>query len=435
MVKYDGTGAYFLDRLDDGIWRLELYPDVAWVHDPFTRPSLEREAARVIWRVRPMRIDLPDLGEDFAARPIGDRDTYTPTARHGTLDVRPGVYLLTRSRTAARSWQPDSIVDGRRLGAFAAPPSSGAPTAVLHSPPAELSSGEPFTVRVEVVSKNPVDSAVVFARRLGTWGRMPRLTMKSVGAFGFEAEVPAETVREGLLEYVVSVYEGDAVRTFPGSQVGDPYEWDFSGQERWRVPVVAPDAPLLLFDGRRDMDHALYPHPWSYVSFRTDLVPGSQPQRLALKAEVEDFTPSPHHFAVRTFLPETQRTRLNEAPATGVLRVRARAAGRPTDRVEISLVGRDGSAWGTVIELTGAWREIVIPVADLRPVPLALLPRPYPQFLPYLMEKKPGGTGPLIADLDGLQFSVSAALFEEADAEGAHGFEIESVTLDHAEGP
>ena len=111
VVNYEGTGAYFLDRLDDGIWRLELYPDVAWVHDPFTRPSLEREAARVVWRVRAMRIDLPDLGQDFAVRAVGDGDTYTPTVRDGTLDVRPGVYLLTRSRTAARSWSPDSIVD------------------------------------------------------------------------------------------------------------------------------------------------------------------------------------------------------------------------------------------------------------------------------------------------------------------------------------
>jgi len=120
VVKYDGTGAYFLDRLDDGVWRLELYPDVAWVHDPFTRPSLDREAARVIWRVRPMRITLPDLGDDFAARPIGDHEFYRPTARGTTLDVQPGVYLITRSRTAARSWQADSTVGGRRLGAFVA---------------------------------------------------------------------------------------------------------------------------------------------------------------------------------------------------------------------------------------------------------------------------------------------------------------------------
>ncbi len=48
IVDYEGTGAYFLDRLAEGVWRLELYPDAAWVVDPFTRSSLEREAARVI---------------------------------------------------------------------------------------------------------------------------------------------------------------------------------------------------------------------------------------------------------------------------------------------------------------------------------------------------------------------------------------------------
>jgi hypothetical protein len=435
LVKYDGTGAYFLDRLDDGIWRLELYPDVAWVHDPFTRPSLDREAARVIWRTRAMRIAIPDLGTDFAARPIGDGDTYTPTARDGTIDVRPGVYLLTRSRTAARSWYPDSIVDGRRLGAFVAPPSSEAPTAVVHAPPAELVAGEPFTVQVEVVSRNPVDSAVVFVRRVGAWGPMPRVTMRPAGAFGYEAEVPEEVMREGLLEYGVSVYEGDAARTFPGDQAGHPFQWDFAGQERWRVPVVPVDSPILLFDARRDMDHVLYPHPWSYVPFRTDIAAGSGPERLALRADVQDFTPSPHHFAVRTFLPETQRTRLAKAPAAGVLHIRARAAERPADRLKVALVERDGAAWGTVIHLTDEWRDFVIPVAELRPTPLVLLPRPYPQFLPYLMERDYGRAGPVIADLDGLQFSVSEGLFGASDAEGAHGFEIESVILDRPDGP
>jgi hypothetical protein len=28
IVQYDGTGAYFLDKLAEGIWRLEVYPDV-----------------------------------------------------------------------------------------------------------------------------------------------------------------------------------------------------------------------------------------------------------------------------------------------------------------------------------------------------------------------------------------------------------------------
>jgi hypothetical protein len=260
---------------------------------------------------------------------------------------------------------------------------------------------------------------------------MPRIAMKPVGAFGYEAEVPTEVMSEGLLEYAVSVYEGEAIHTFPGDQTGHPHQWDFAGQERWRVPVVPENASLLLFDAARDLDHVLYPHPWGYVSFRTGIVSGSEPERLGLSAVVEDFSPAPHHFALRTFLPEGQRTRLGDAPTSGgVLRVRARATGRAADRMRVALVERDGTAWGAVIELTEAWQEIEIPLSELRPTPLALLPRPYPQFLPYLVESEPGRDGPRVAEDDGLQFTVSRGLFGEADAEGEHGFLVERVVLE-----
>lgn len=43
IVHYDGTGAYFLDKISDGLWRLEVLPDAAWLTDPFDRTSPEKE--------------------------------------------------------------------------------------------------------------------------------------------------------------------------------------------------------------------------------------------------------------------------------------------------------------------------------------------------------------------------------------------------------
>lgn len=91
---------------------------------------------------------------------------------------------------------------------------------------------------------------------------------------------------------------------------------------------------------------------------------------------------------------------------------------------------RDGTAWGTVLELTDQWREFAIPVRDLQLTSLALLPRPYPQFLPYLMAPTTTREGPRLAGLDGLQFSVSASLFQDPDLEGEHGFEVERIVFD-----
>ena len=432
VVGYEGTGAYFLDHLEDGVWRLEVYPDAVWAHDPFTRPSLAREAARVIWRTRAMRITLPDLGPDFSVEPMkpGNDHRQALVVGAATFDVRPGVYILTRARRARPDWTMETVVGGRRLGDFVAPPSSLAPTTVVHTPPAELRAEEPFTVRADVFSRTPMDLVALFVRRVGDWDRMLRLAMEPAEAFGFQAEVPAERMREGLIEYAVSVYEGGEARTFPGGEPGDPYRWDFTGRELWQVPIAAAGAPILLFDGRRDLEHVLYPHPWEYVRFRTAVVTGSEPQRLALSAVVEDFAPAPHHFALRTFLPESQRTRLDEATAGGVLRIRARAAGRSSDRMEVALVERDGTAWGTVVDLTDTWREVVIPLTELRRTPLALLPRPYPQFLPHILETAATHAGPRLAELDGLQFAVGANLFQDADLEAAHGFAIERVVLE-----
>jgi hypothetical protein len=290
--------------------------------------------------------------------------------------------------------------------------------------------GEPFTVRVDVVSPAPVDSVTLFVRKVGEWRRPLRLIMEPAGAFAYQAQVPAERIRDGLVEYAVSVYEGGEARTFPGNVPGHPYRWDFTGREFWQVQVVAAGTPILLFDGRRDVGHVLYPHPWEYVRFQIDMVTGSEAGRLALSAAIEDFAPSPHHFALRTFLPEGQRTRLDEVASDAVLRIRARAAGRVSDRVEVALVERDGTAWGTVIELTDTWQEFAVPVSELRPTPLALLPRPYPQFLPYLWEGPATRVRPQLAELDGLQFSVGANLFQAAGLEGAHGFQIERVLID-----
>jgi hypothetical protein len=420
VVSYDGTGAYFLDRVHDGAWRLEVYPDVAWVVDPFTRPSLDREAARVVWRTRAMRVSLPDLGAEFSVTPGNAGNDHRPAVGDGAFDVRPGVYVLMR--TGATSPTVST--------AFVAPQPSSAPTVVLHDPPAEVTSARAVRVTIQVVSAAPADSVVLFARRAGAWGRMARVVMAPDGGFTYQAEVPAEQVAEGLLEYMVSVYDGAAARTFPGGVAGHPLQWDFTGREAWRVPVVTESAPVLLFDARRDRDHLLVPHPFEYVRFLTDLVAGSEPERLALTAVVEDFVPAPHHFALRTFLTNGERVRLDGVHTGGVLRIRARAVGRATDRVEVALVERDGTAWGTVLSLSDAWQDFTVPLDELRPVPLALLPRPYPQFLPYLFERPMDGTGPRLADLDGLQFSTSADLFGDSDAAGAHGFAIERVVLD-----
>src|SRR5262249_40373125 len=42
VVTYEGTGAYFLDKVRNGLWRLEVYPDAVLVRDPFEQPRPDK---------------------------------------------------------------------------------------------------------------------------------------------------------------------------------------------------------------------------------------------------------------------------------------------------------------------------------------------------------------------------------------------------------
>src|SRR5690606_15561822 len=96
VVKYEGTGAYFLDKVADGVWRLEVMPDAIWIDNLFGRNSLDKKVALINWRSWPMTISLPGLGDDdFTIQQI-DRKGESQTAESATVNVSPGTWLVAR---------------------------------------------------------------------------------------------------------------------------------------------------------------------------------------------------------------------------------------------------------------------------------------------------------------------------------------------------
>ncbi len=424
VASYSGRGAYFLDRLEDGIWQLEVYPDAVPAADPFSRPSLERHAVHIVWTAWPMEIALPNLGTDFTVEPIDDGNTHRPAARGGSFDVRPGTYLLRRSD--AMQSAPASY----RQVTFFAPPPSVQSALVIHRPPTEIPAGMPFVVRAQVFADDRIDSAAVFVRRAGGFNRFRKVPMTASGGHRYAADLPPELLRPGMLEYAITAFGGTGVYTYPDGAIGHPGEWDFTGQRFWEVPVVAAETPLVLFDARRDRDHILVPHPWKYVAFRIGFVGATMPDRLALQAIVDDFAPAPHHFAIRSILPEGAGRRLPETGSEAELRITGRTTGRKSGKLVVALVEASGMAWGAEIALTDAWRDIAVPLSSLRRVPLVLLPRPFPEYLPYMLESAGEYAALNLAQLEGLQYSMDGDPAVAADESVPQGFEIERVTLD-----
>ncbi len=49
VIRYEGTGAYFLDKISNGSWRLEVMPDAILLSDPFAKAAPKKEVVTIRW--------------------------------------------------------------------------------------------------------------------------------------------------------------------------------------------------------------------------------------------------------------------------------------------------------------------------------------------------------------------------------------------------
>lgn len=94
VVTYSGKGVYFLDRIEPGVWRLEVHPDAELIGDPYMQPSVDRVVVDIRHRQHPIRINLPDLGSEFEILDLGGLCDPRST-KNGGFAVTPGIYLLS----------------------------------------------------------------------------------------------------------------------------------------------------------------------------------------------------------------------------------------------------------------------------------------------------------------------------------------------------
>ncbi len=97
VAASDGTGAYFLDRVDKGLWRLQVYPSIMPVADPYTGKP-EKKTIVLPDKVT-LRLSLPDLGAEFLVCSLDGKRV--AGASDGRFTVAPGDYILLREAVPA----------------------------------------------------------------------------------------------------------------------------------------------------------------------------------------------------------------------------------------------------------------------------------------------------------------------------------------------
>lgn len=419
VVSYPGLGAYFLDRLEEGVWRLEVMPDAIPVRNPFERPAFDKPVSYIAWREHAMSLALPDLGSGFEIRGLNSGNDVRTRATGGGFTISPGAYLLVREGRSADSWNGESRHGNIRISEYAAPPPTNAPPMVRHTPHPTVDAGSSVRISALVAGIAPSDSVwMVVNPAIGGASRIP---LVETSASTYEAEIAAPST-PGIFRYWIVVRGPDGPRTFPGGHSGLPTSWNFHHADRWEMQVVTPGAPVELFLARRDHDRVA-PAPGGASR---QLVDTGAPGRSALRVTAPQLPTG--STALGFALPVAERVSGRHAAFGDLaeLVVNAKSTNRRTVDLKVILVDRDANAYSATVALTPGLEEHSLPLGAFERDAYMLLPRPYPGFLPLWFRSADESTPLRIEEIEQIQVIVTGA----GEGEGAgYGVEIEAVWL------
>ncbi|RIV21295.1 membrane or secreted protein [Fibrisoma montanum] len=412
IVTYRGTGAYFLDKIGNGVWRLEVMPDAIRVRDPFGRPSLRKEVTTIRYATWPMRVDLPDLGSSFDVIGQNEGNSVSSSATGGQFSIRPGTYLLKKATVNLPASLPNAVIG---LSEFYAPPAPTDPEPiVVHTPYETVSAQKPFVLSATVVGLDSADQASVEIRPATGPGRPRVLPLRAVGPYRYEAEVPAEVVKAGVLTYRIMVRQGQHYRTYPGGLTGNPNAWDYLPTDTYQTIVTPETSRLDLFTSHTDRSRLLIYNP-DFRNNTVAFVPDVNPGQLLLKASVAKPHPD-RPLAFQVYFTDKISGRKAELSACTRLLVRGRSDKEKPVRVNVSLISRDGNAYGTVVSLPQQMTEVDVPLSRLTQEAMLLLPRPYPDFQPLTFQ--PAGPAPFaVASIEKVEIRVEQDIRTEQDGQ------------------
>ncbi|MCB9082510.1 MAG: hypothetical protein H6555_12450 [Lewinellaceae bacterium] len=428
VVDYPGSGAYFLDRLAPGVWRLEVMPDAVWTQDPFGWNSPHQRLAETQWRTWPMQIRLPDLGERFSIKGLQPGNTYRGQADRGIVTVQPGTYLLVKAGTSTQL-TGESLWKNIRLDEFSAPPSAVDKIMVRHEPSVSVLAGQEITISAQVVSPG-VPRSVVLQVNAG-W-RPARIVMQPSGANQYTARIPKEMVREGLLTYHLVVETAKGVHTWPENRPGGTRDWDFGRPQPYEVVVLPTGSPVYLFAANRDRGWVdgtwlpglrwvptAVPGQWEYQVWVDKLF---RPDEENLNGERID------DYSFRHFFGTQVAGFREELGFKKKLILRGRSLTDGPSTIQVAVILQDGSAFGALVTVPPQSGDCAVPLADFKRVPVVTLPRPYPTFLPYFFADGNAKTLDL-RQAESLQISLGPGL-PAAALEMPQGVAIESVRVE-----
>ena len=419
IVSYSGTGAYFIDKIEDGVWRLEVMPDVIYIRDPFERASPNKIVTAIDWNSNKMEMVLDELGQNFLIKGLNKDNNYSTTAIGTLFQVSPGTYLITRA--GINYLANKNAIANIGLNEFVAPASSNNEIVVRHEPLNEVSAGKAFNIRA-IVGGIDTGRVSVQLSRLGG-GLFRTLQMKRNG-YEYSAEVPADIVTGGQLQYRIIVQEGENYVTWPGAIKGNPFAWDNYRNETYKTSIAAPGSSLDLYNPSND--RTVYVLPNFRRGFQTAYGSGSNTGVLVQRFSITEMSNN-EVMGLQHFVGAKLNQRRTELNSFNKIVLRAKAENGQSIVLKVSLVNQHGVAFSMNQLVSDKIQDVELPLSGFKADSALLMPRPYPGFQPLYFKSSISNPVLNLNEIEKIEITVSPGLQPSTNRNLV--FEIESVKL------
>ncbi|UOB18647.1 cellulase family glycosylhydrolase [Abyssalbus ytuae] len=428
IVEYNGKGAYFLDKIDKGIWRLEVMPDAIWVDNPFGRNSPRKTVAVIKRKEWSMKINLKELGNDFQVEAVNEGNNYKTNVTDNSFTIQPGTYILKKKGISKKVDHNDKLRNFT-ISEFAAPATTVNKTYLNHTPPAGVAEGNEITLSAQIVGQEEPASVEVLVFK----GYRPEtIKMERYDGYNYSAVIPAEMVKKGFLNYYLLVNTKDEKSiTYPAGEKGKPGDWDFYNNKPYSIRVVNKENPVYLFNAADDSQ--LLIKEWMNT---LKLVPTDNINEAEYQVNVEDLLRKQvktkegkdiYRYTFKHFVTDKIASRKSDLSSKENIVLKARSLNGKPCKLEVAFVMNDGNAYGGIIDIGTGLKEYKLPIKELKSTKTVTLPRPYPGFLPYYLDHKLNSPFD-IQKVESVQFSIGPGI-PESEIKDTHGVAIVNVSL------
>ena len=351
IVYYTGTGAYFLDKIKDGVWRLEVMPDVMIMEDPFGKASLKRQVAALKSNSNTMRIELPEFEEGLWIKGVNRGNKFKKRSETPVFEITPGTYILSVKDDNIGG---SAMVRNFRVDEFYSPEDNAPDCALAHIPAKVAEKGEFLNIISDVIGAGEIDSVLLYTDRISFWNdENPFLKLEKTGNFRYETSVPSEWLEGKVLKYNLVVFTGGKAFTYPDKVEGMPLDWDFTDYGYYEVPLADKASEILIYN------------------------PYTQNTGLEYYCIPDWGVEGDKEYYTKKYIKDIVEARPEKMAEAKTVRIKGLWQ---TGDVKVALITSWGYTYEAKARKTGE-AEYEVRIEDLTFAPTLLLPHAYPDFL------------------------------------------------------